>query len=597
LSTSTSHQHRPKKHKKEQDNDDDHHNEGDHDGTPKSIKATLVTLHVTPSNPAVDPVLCAFPGGLPAALATTSMTTTSGASAVAAAAASPENATLPQFVLKRQNISHGSSSSSMNKNHNDNNTRMVLVGKDHVCRYVATSSSSHSRHEQRPFQTVVAIYDKQTKQVMVQPTAQQGFVYAVQQSVPSYLQKKRQAAAATAAADDTEATTITATTAQLVADFGSAKKQRAMKSQQANRVNVESVVGAGQISTLLADMSASNRQAVAATQQQQQNNTTSSGTPTSHNHNNNTPTAADVAQEAWRKTSLPPFDVNADHPRKIYSLSSMITPMVWQRYVQRVKTLVRDNDLQHLYKAFHLSPNSTTITTVEITKNNKKDGYQYYPSVQRLLRLLLAKQQSIATSSSSSSSEAQSTLHQQIATALVLQDFLHLYKRLVHKRFIPPISSSDHAVAAAGGLDQQSSSRLFFGTPLDIAQVWMDRFTTVDHFQSNHQGRGGGGGQYNMEDTATDTRKVGHVVSKGQADSCKFYLFIMNMMAESPMAASANIKPLADDMQLDMKDAIQLIREVGAKVERKSPEQIAASLRVPLTFPPSGRRGGRAKRK
>ena len=457
---------------------------------------TTITFCVPhPPNPAVDPILCSFPGGLPGALVEDANTVSS-------------KTQLPYFRIgSKQGVGH----------------HKVVKGQDHACEYTATLSSPKRSSASRPTQMCIAIYDKQTNRVTLQPTADQGFVYAMAQSVPRYHNRKNNQQAA---ATDVEEPTMTAAESRkaLFGDFGSAKKRKVMRSQEANRVNVESVVGAGNMDSILQGMSESNRQAVVTA-------ANGDGTPAM--------TAADQATLTWRKQFLPEYNQNADAASKVYNAKKIAGAAAWNRLWNRVsKCLEQENVLAAILEG-PPKPNATPTTEQggndDGATEQRRSKDVWYPSVVRLIKMLAPKGEAVK---------------QQLVCAVLLNHFLHLYVQLHKKRYISAI---------------EPDRPRFFGTPTDVGQRWVERFTTP------MAGRDG---------------EMGHVMSKANKDSCCVHLFLLLLMAEGGhRMRSDSIQDLADDLQMDAKDASHLLRLAGCTVARKSTRETCAVLAVPLKFP------------
>eukprot|EP00977_Amphora_coffeiformis_P018045 scaffold6120_cov162-Amphora_coffeaeformis.AAC.2 len=436
-------------------------------------------------DPSVDPILCSFPAGMPAALQKES---------------SVEEATLPRFVIKK----HQKESK-------------LVVGKDHACLYSAVATPSAAAR--RPMQLVVGIYDKHKKELILQPTAEQGFVYAMSQTVPSYNRESDAAEKMMSPADRRKA---------LFEDFGSAKKRKVLRSQEANRVNVESVVGAGDVNSILNSMSESNRQAV----DEQRDGTTEDRV-----------SAADLATQEWRKNFLPAYNEQAESPAGVYSAKTIAGSVVWNRLLHRVsKCLAQDNVLEAIVKGPKRDDEEEKVEEEAATQQRPQD--EWYPSVVRILKLLVP-QGDVAK--------------QQLACAILLNHYLRLYIQLHRRRFFGGIEGSDRP--------------LYFGVPLDVGRRWVECFTT------STEGRDG---------------QMGHVMSKANKDSCCVHLYLLSLMAEGGRrVCSDNIQPLAEDLQMDVKDASHLLRLAGCNVTRKSSKQTTAALTTPLKFPSMKRAGKR----
>lgn len=180
----------------------------------RSGSSSKIDVKVVESDPANDPVVVSFPGGVPAA-----------------------SSTPPQFVWT--SVLAGSKRGRR------------VVGKDGTCAYEAENVGRG--YDGRRTKLCVAVYNKKTKTLEVQLAAEKGTVYALTQSVSKY------------SSSTNSLQTAAQRRAALFSDFGSSKKQKVLRSQAANRVTVDSVIGANQMSGAFSNqsnMSASNRKAV-----------------------------------------------------------------------------------------------------------------------------------------------------------------------------------------------------------------------------------------------------------------------------------------------------------------------------------------------
>ena len=205
-----------------------------------------------------------------------------------------------------------------NKNNRQHHQELLL----------ANSSSSNSSSRSR---LCVGIYDKQTHTLTLHPTAGSGSVWALQQSVPAY--------SSNIVAKSTEQTTSTAAAEHkraLFDDFGSSKKQRALRSQEANRVHLEQVVGnKGMASVFLTTdgggeqqldgniMSESNRKAIEEQRHldQQQQLSTNNNNPSNMVAN----TTIEAATQEWRRGFLPKYNSTTHDPYRIYDPKDMVS--------------------------------------------------------------------------------------------------------------------------------------------------------------------------------------------------------------------------------------------------------------------------------
>jgi len=178
-----------------------------------------IVIEVASPDASVDPVVASFPGGLPHSLT------------------SQDEG--PQFAYRKRkaNSSKG----------------RVLIGKDATNLYEAESSGRNSGLSK----LCVGLYNKKTGNLTLHQAAEEGIVFSMEQSVRSYKESHLELPSQMTGADRRRA---------LFESFGSSKKRKVLKSQAANVVNVESVVGSASamMGAFLKDpnMSESNRKAL-----------------------------------------------------------------------------------------------------------------------------------------------------------------------------------------------------------------------------------------------------------------------------------------------------------------------------------------------
>lgn len=199
-----------------------------------SLRSTTnTTVTIGNSNASVDPLVVSFPGGIPEGLT--------------AATLDDSHAKKPQFIwkrLKEGKHKHG----------------RALMGTDNACIYQSQSPKS-ALDDERKTKLCVGIYDKQTGKLILHQTAERGYVFAMNQSVKSY--KDNSLSALPGHLTSLEQRRV------LFESFGSQKKRKVLKSQETNIVNVDSVVGAGDLMMAAfgaQNMSESNRKAIEETQ-------------------------------------------------------------------------------------------------------------------------------------------------------------------------------------------------------------------------------------------------------------------------------------------------------------------------------------------
>jgi DNA-directed RNA polymerase I subunit RPA49 len=323
------------------------------------------------------PIVCSFPGGLPAVV-------------------SDEP---PTFVLRP----------SKDKDHT-----ITLMGKDATCLYTAEAelNNSNNKRKERSTHLCVGIYDKVTKTLTLQKAAADGYVFSMAQSVPAYEMEQTMQQSSMAAADIRKS---------LFEDFGSAKKRKALRSQEANRVNVESVIGAG---SLMVDhfmkgeaMSSSNRAALEKARHE-----------TDHHRDEG------AAAEEWRRSFLPTFDKDTDRPYKVYNAKDMAGPMAWTELERTVVACMKRNDVIAALTHSDTSDrpdNAWSAVVVEAMRKLPKDSadkVQFY------------------------------------VKASLLNHWTALYRKLGSKRNFPGPSGD---------------MRRYLGVPTDVAQRFISMFATV----------------------------------------------------------------------------------------------------------------------
>jgi len=416
------------------------------------------------------------------------------------------------------------------KSRNHNNGYLV-VGKDHACTYSAEAIMAPDRTKQKdksskkprvePTQLCVGIYDKQTNTLTLHPTACDGSVFALQQSVPTYKPDRTASAALNTAEYQRRV---------LFQDFGSAKKQRALRSQDANKVNVDLVVGSGSVVQSFVtgeSMSASNRAAVKEQQQHvgQQDEVSKPGG------------AVQQSAMEWRKMVLPPFNPNATKAYLVYDASSIAGTDVWSQLSRVVDAcLQKDNAANAFF--------SSTVPKDE-TSNGNRD-LEWNDSAKDLVSNIVESKPK--------------TMKQQLKCALLLNHFINLLHQVSRKKFI---------------YGPKPDQGRFFGAPIEVGNRFLELFTIP---------------------LTNDRGDLGHVMSKTKKDVLFNYTVILYAMAEGGNDMKVkNIKPLADDLKMDVKDAVRYFRNCGFTVKTKKGAATSAVLEVPLTFPDPGRGGGAAR--
>jgi hypothetical protein len=201
-----------------------------------------------------------------------------------------------------------------------------IVGKDKHCVYTATSQGM--MYDDRRTKLCVGVYDKKRGVLVLKEAASRGTVFSLGQFVPSYLENNE--LVQTRTSED-----VLAYGANVFEDFGSSKKRKVLKSQAANRVEIDHVVGAGEGSAVVdqvisgTSMSESNKQAVEASKR---------GDVDRNQAQNN-------AFEILRRNFLPAYNELAVKPDKVYNAKEIAGESAWSKVYNKVHACMHQNDV------------------------------------------------------------------------------------------------------------------------------------------------------------------------------------------------------------------------------------------------------------
>jgi hypothetical protein len=460
-----------------------------------------IKIRVHAADPDIDPVVCSFPGGLPSSL----LTASNGSS-------NTTSSHPPKFLWRRPASDKTKAGG-------------TLIGKDDACLF-ESQAPQQGKNKCRT-KLCVGVYDKKKGKLTLHQAASDGTVYALQQSVPSYLEQ------AGPNVDSTK--TYAEQRTALFEDFGSAKKRKVMRSQEANKVNVDSVVGAGNVmvgSFLKGEaMSESNRKAI----EERINQTAEQG----EGNQAKIKDAVDTATKEWRNSFLPKHEEDAAEAHEVYNARDMLGDEAWGQVSRVVDACMRKEDV-----AEALLRGSSEGT------EEKDDGRKRTEWNKCVVDLI-----------SDVPTESPSAKHQ-YKSAVALNYFINLYIQNNKRRFIrrPPEGKAH-----------------WFGTPVTVINRFMECFAT----------------QITNEDG-----ELCFVMSKANKDKCCVHMLLLFVMADGGKTMkSGNIKPIADDLSMDVRDSAHLLKLAGCTVAKKAgTNKTSAILQVPLKFPAlkkAGARGGR----
>jgi len=352
----------------------------------------------------------------------------------------------------------------------------------------------------------------------------------------------------------------------LFESFGSVKKQKVIRSREANKVTIDSVVGAD---TAVANSNVKNE-------------TVGDG---ENDDDDNQPINAleDSIMEA-RKSFLPPFDESATHPSDIYNAELIAGPEMWNQTHQVLhaisKQYSQDGGTSNWYRA---------LTARE----------EWPRSLNTLLENMLHHQQQLSSSRSNGiESIMDKSINKRLRTIMVLRHCMTFHTFVTTNRF--PLRGTHRDISHKLKLPELCTPRL------------LELFTSCASGDISNNG-------LNMET---------YTITKQLRDKRLVYILILYLMAASDVCGGddtattmkiSSIRPFLLDLTSDLKEATLLLNEAGCKtkyvriregshgvkqeldgddnndgdvLEYNGGLDLSVSLICPLTFPPPKRRRG-----
>ena len=118
-------------------------------------------------------------------------------------------------------------------------TAKFLQGQDHTCTYFSNSLNSKLNRKNQPMSKILlGVFDKQTKSLTLHLSAENGRIFPLQQSI-----KPHRGAMSEAEHLSLDNLTEAEKYRLLFDTFGSNKKKKELKGRDANKINVDNVVG------------------------------------------------------------------------------------------------------------------------------------------------------------------------------------------------------------------------------------------------------------------------------------------------------------------------------------------------------------------
>lgn len=278
-----------------------------------------------------NPVVVSFPGGLPQSMQKES-----------------SEVTHPKFLWQKIN-----EKSTFGRR---------IIGQDKHCVY--SSKCKGLAYDDRRTKLCVGVYNKKRGVVVIREAASKGTVFSLEQTVPAYLERNGNANSGLGRA--------TMEYTKVYEDFGSSKKRKVIKSQAANRFDVNDVVGvdgegASAVMELVMkgeSMSESNRKAL--------KNDNDNGITAS--------TAVEASLEAARRDFLPAYDIHAVKPHQVYNAKEIAGDMAWTRVYNKVHACLHADDPASTILESILErdwSDSVVKLVKEINPDSKHAGHRY----------------------------------------------------------------------------------------------------------------------------------------------------------------------------------------------------------------------------
>lgn len=296
-------------------------------------------IQVQESDSTKDPIVVSFPSGLP-------MSLQSGDEKSKSSSSSSSSSPAPTFTwaAARKAASKG----------------RILYGTDDTCTYTAMNDGRG--HDGRLTKLYVAIYHKPTRTVQFIPSSEKGTIFAMNQMVTDYEDAKSL---------DFRNLSMNERRRMVFETFGSNKKKKVLRSQDANVVEMRSVVGAGsgmmksiqtQIDTGI--ISESNVQVM-------------SDNMTMESEMNRATTALEKAYAEARRAFLPPFDETATKAYRVYDSQEVAGEEAWAQLSRVVDACIRKEDWKEAFQnSGRWSASTSKLLNLVSDPNRKGSKYQ-----------------------------------------------------------------------------------------------------------------------------------------------------------------------------------------------------------------------------
>lgn len=437
----------------------------------------------------------------------------------------------------------------------------VVTGRDSTCTYTSSSSSSNNNNgdtDNTAFtKLIVGIFDRRTNSLTLHETADRGRVFPVTQTIIATTNNNNGDSSDDDDDDEGNKTKVlnlgNLTEAEkrrvLFDSFGSSKKKKQLRGQDANRVNASSSSNLSDAVGRQAVMSESNVKALEEAKKTMVD--TKRDTML-------TSTAVTKAFEDARRAFLPPFNTEAKRPCEVYNPERMCDEASWSQIARTVDGCIYKFKDEHNLNADGGDDDNNDNNPGWVTAITSRGGQWNNDVEMEILRSVQDPMQN----------------RQRIRCTLLLHHCINFYKYFHHSR-----DGSDGGSKRARATAEDLAKRMQL--PYDVANRLLELFCVND------------GDSY--------------AVTKQLTNKLMVYMLLLYLMASGGKEMKVgSIQPLVTLLRVESNMASNLLRQAGCTVaSRKSSTTVdgsdsvsttktalAVTLNVPLKFPPPKRKRG-----
>jgi len=522
----------------------------DNDGEDKA-EVPILNVKVPAADPKVDPIVVSFASGVPTSILSNesqSGKTVRFRKAAGSDGSSDDSSddndddknqsTMDGRFAKDAPTFHYFQASAKNSSHK----KRMVCGNDSTCTYSSapyTPSTTQpkiskdgdvltsTKHKTKLY---IGVYDKQTRSLALQPTADKCTIHTLSQSVSSYAPLLRQGNYIPHTTTEFQNLTMMQRRNLLFDDFGSSKKKRVIKSQAENVVSVDNVLGAGSammeaVSGQMSSMSESNRLAMEEVEREGEKKTD----------------AVAQAYDEARKQFLPPFDTKTTKPSKIYLPKKIAGQQSWSSTNRIIEKALQKEDWKEALSFPNKNREFDSDKDADLDEGKKermREHMKWCDSVTALLH---------------SVNPSRASAKERLKAIVILAHMVRFHKAVGKRNFIK--GHHDEVLKRVGS------------SPYEVISMCMDTFLVND-----------GNRGYSQTKQLRDKRVV--------------YLLILYILVasggggESDDVRVGSINSFMNECEIPLRDAMMFLTQAGFKVKKGVDGTLSVSLNAPVEFPP-----------